>query len=453
MDNRAQMLVTSVRRLLRRKAGRNIQKILSRTHTADVALLLEQLDSSDRLETFLLETSLDRKAEIFSYLDSKIQNDILPKLDKSDVTRMVQNMNTVDAADLLRNLQDEVSQEILDSMVKETKEEVTDLMRYPEDSAGGLMSPDMLALDQELTVSQAIIEIQKHDDEAALIAFYVYVVDENHHLVGVLSLKQLLLSRPGDVLKNIMSTDAISVGVSVDQNHVAKLVERYDFLALPVVDETNKLVGVITVDDVIDVIREEAQEDLMAIGQIAGGDDFSLFGQLKSRIVPLALLFIGGFFCYVLIHYWLNADSVESLLLSISASIPLVIAVSDAFGGQAATVALSSMRGGQSDIKAFGTHMVQELAVSLIMGFGFGTLFCLLTIPFSGDTRLSLLMGIMLLIQLITAGFAGNFVPLLLQKMKIDPAASTISILTTLSNISSVFFLYGFARWLYLRIN
>src|SRR5690606_3664867 len=278
IDSRLIILISSVRKLLRRSAFKNIQTILDKTHAADIAAILSELDPPERKAILGLRISIEKKSEIISHLSSEIQKEIIQALERDEVAAIISEMETDDAADLLGGLSEELSQTILDSLHIDEKREVTDLMRYPEDTAGGLMSSDYLAFSQELSVSEVISKIQS-DENNASVTFYIYVVDDAHKLSGVVSLKEIILSKPRDALKDIMTTNVVSVPLETDQVDVSKIVERYDFLSVPVVDENNTLMGVITVDDVIDVIREEAQENLLAMGLVSASDDESPWGR------------------------------------------------------------------------------------------------------------------------------------------------------------------------------
>ncbi len=443
IDNRTRILIASIRKLSRREAWKNIQRILGRAHTADIAAVIEGLDSEERAMVLKLENAIGRRAEIFSFLPRRIQIELLAHFQKTEIASLVGMMSSDDAADLLRDLQEDVSKEILNSMVKEDKEEVVNLLRYPEDTAGALMSSDMLALKESLMVSEAIVAIQNEDPDS-LIAFYVYVVDESGKLVGVVSLKELILSKPHQLLKEQMSTDVISVRVETTPQEVARVVERYDFLAVPVVDETHTLVGVITVNDVIDVIREEAQEDILALGQVTRSEveDFSLVGAIKARLPSLMVNFLGGSFCFLIIYYVLRSQ-VPLTVTAIVAMTPLILAVSETIGNQSSALAMGALRSGRIDLFQMGSHMFEEVEVNLILGAAFGSLMTVIILFVTGSGATSISLGLILFLQLLLAATLGNLIPILLSKMQVDPAARTISVLTVVSNILSILFLYG----------
>jgi magnesium transporter len=445
IDSRSRILTTSVRKLLRRGATRNIQRILSKTHTADIAVVLDQFESEDRVRLLQMEPSDERRAEILSYLDKRTQQELLEALSKEQVQKLVGLMDSDDAVELLRNLEEDFSQDILKSMGREDQDEVQNLLRYPEDSAGGHMTSDILAFKQELTAVQAIQEIQARDDES-LVTFYIYVVDDARHLVGVVSLKQLLLAKPHEPLASIMSSDVIRASVDLPQTDVARMVERYDFLAIPVVDEGNRLVGAVTVDDVIDVIREEAQEDLLAIGQVGSSGEFdgSTRAQLRNRIPSLSLSFFSGFICFVLIDFIFVTERGNSVS-AVSAFVPLLIAFGSTASTQAATWTIGLIRAGQFDRRAMGAHFLAELQTTLVLGLGFGTLLYAIARLTTGAHALSALIACVLVLQVAMAAFVGNVIPIVLQKVRLDPAVAAISILTATSNVASVALIYGAA--------
>ncbi|MCJ8276515.1 MAG: magnesium transporter, partial [Bdellovibrionales bacterium] len=282
-------------------------------------------------------------------------------------------MESDDAADLLGRLPEDMSQLLLSGLNTDELQDVEELMAYPEDSAGGLMGSEFLTMTEELTVSAAIQKIQSMDE--GLISFYIYVINESERLVGVLSLKQLLLSRPNEVLNDIMSMDVISVDVTTDQNDVAKTVEKYDFLSLPVIDESKKLVGVITVDDVIDVIREEAAEDIHAMGMGGAPLDESIWVHLKSRLPWLILASIGGSVCYGILSEALKPSNIDLVLRNSIALLPLVFLIVSTLSSQTVTMIVSFLRTHSATTKKSWRDLKKEFTIGLSLSFIFTVVF------------------------------------------------------------------------------
>ena len=211
-------------------------------------------------------------------------------------------------------------------------------------------------------MNEAVKEIQNEEDDIG-VAFYIYVINDNEQLVGVVSLKQLLLSKKSERLKSLMTTDVITVSVDMKQEKVAKVVEHYDFLSVPVVDQGNVLVGVVTVDDILDVIREEAEENLLAMGQAGLGIDASTFERLRARLGWLILSFIGGLMCFGIVYlfgFFGHKEKVMSFMWVIAAFIPLLLSIGATIGSQAATVTVGALRSGKLESKNLVNHLNKE---------------------------------------------------------------------------------------------
>lgn len=443
LDSRLKILISSVRKLLRRNALKNIQIILDKTHAADIAVILKELDQQERSVLLGLKIPIEKKSEIISHLDENIQKEVVEQLDRAQVTAIVTEMDTDDAADLLGNLSDELSQTILDSMETDEKREVTDLMKYPEDTAGGLMSSDYLAFPQHLTVAEVISQIQS-DENNASVTFYIYVVDDAHKLSGVVSLKEIILSKPRETLKEIMTPDVVSVPLEMDQVEVSKIVERYDFLSVPVVDETNTLMGVITVDDIIDVIREEAQENLLAMGLVSASDDESPWGRIKARSAWLLVTYIGGVICYNFIWSLLYEKTSQSWL-AVTASLPIILAMSSAVGLQSATSMVNALISESLDFKAIKKLLQNEMICSLVFGVVFGLLSMTLSLLAGETFFISGFMALSLFAQLVCSVAIGALIPLAMKRIGVDPTVASVSLFLATSNITAVLITFGAA--------
>jgi len=283
------ILLDSVKRLLRRGATANLQKIINKTHAADLSVLFRSITFADQLRLFDMIKDIERKGILFSELDEDSLLRLVDNLDIDDIVKILENMATDDVADLLGRLPDEKSGAILEKMKKEGSEEIEDLLRYDDDTAGGIMIPDFIALKEDLTAREAIEALQKDYIDVEM-PFYLYVVDEYNNLVGVSSLRQLVVVPPDTRLRDFMATDVFSVTTNMDQEEVAKIVAKYDILAVPVVDENNQLVGIVTVDDVIDIFRAEATEDILKMAGV--GEEFiETKSVMRSTRIRLPWLF------------------------------------------------------------------------------------------------------------------------------------------------------------------
>ncbi len=263
MDNdRNRILIESIRRLLRRGAASNLRKIVTKTHAADLTSVFHSLPLPDQRRLFDVLEDPEQKGELFSRLEVDDFLNLVKEIDLQEIADIFEEMPTDDVADLLGQMPEDMADDILKKMKEDESEEVEDLLSYGDDTAGGIMVPDFIALTEDTTAKAAIESLQEEHQDVEM-PFYLYVVDEYGKLTGVSSLRQLVVVPPETSLKAFMTTDVFSVTTDMDQEEVAKLVARYDILAVPVVDESNRLVGIVTVDDVIDIFRMEATEDML----------------------------------------------------------------------------------------------------------------------------------------------------------------------------------------------
>ncbi|MCC7405899.1 MAG: magnesium transporter [Bdellovibrionales bacterium] len=459
IEDQTKMLIATIQKLLSRGARHNVQRILAKTHQADIAAILHGLDPDERFDVLTMEPSPEKRAEIFSYLDQEIQQDIINRLDKNEVIKLVDLMESDDAADLLGNLPEQETKEILASMVQEDSRDVADLMGYPEDSAGGLMSSDYLALHREKTVGDAIQAIQDGEDTLSGM-FYVYVINSNEQLVGVVSLKQLLLTKRTTQLQEIMQPDVITVTLDMPQQEVAKTVERYDFLSVPVVNSNNRLEGVITVDDVIDVIREEAAEDLLAMGRAGAGVEGTLWDQIKARTPWLLFAFVGGCLCFIIVFVfgYIGDESSQRVdqMWIVAAFLPMILSIGATAGSQSAAVTIDAIRAGWFELGKMGFHVRREISLSVAFGLSLGVIVLVLSeVSFGGTEFAKALGGVMLggqlgkilggavLIQVLVSMLFGSFLPIAIHRAGMDPTVGNVPLFTAVADLSAVAVLFG----------
>src|SRR6188474_808004 len=300
VPRRNDLVLESVRRLLRMGATPNLLNLLQKQHPADLAQVFSELNEKDCHAVFniLVERNGKLAAEALSELGPEKGSLLLADRPADDIPRLLQEIPSDDAAALIDHLPEEVSSVVLDLIRPKPGGGVSELLEYEEQTAGRLMNPNVFALSEEMTAGESITALQK--DRDVEMVFYLYVVDERRHLVGVVSLRRLLLVAPDTPLKRIMTTDVYSARVDTDQEEVARQVASYNLLAIPVVDVENKLVGIITVDDVIDVIKDEATEDVFRLAGVSKDDGVltppydSLRQRLPWLLVNLATAFLAA---------------------------------------------------------------------------------------------------------------------------------------------------------------
>jgi magnesium transporter len=444
IEERSKKLAVTMSKLYRRGAERNIRKIIAKSHSADMAGVLESLETEERISIFQLVPTVEMKAQILSHMSQSLQGEISLVLNPNEVQEILSQMQTDDAADLLSHLPEELSKAILKGMPLEDVQEVEELMGYPDDSAGAIMNPEVLTLDENQTVSQAIQKIQ--DSEEDLISFYVYVVNDAGHLVGVLSLKQLILHRPQVILKDIMETGVISVEVITSQMEVAKIVEKYDFLALPVIDTDKKLLGVITVDDVIDVIREEASEEMLSRGMAGFSGEESFWGHFRARLPWFFVCLMGGLICFYALYggvFRQNSNVPWELICMIPMALFLVTILSN----QTATLTVDFLRSGKNITDGWTLFFKQEFMLAFFMGALLSVVSLGLLLTLNVENESYYLFSLSFLVLVIISVLLSIFTPILYQRWSEDVSVATIPISVIVSNVASILILAAFGHF------
>jgi magnesium transporter len=430
------ILLESIKRLLRRDATSHLLKIVKKVHAADLALVFDSLSIHNQRRLFDLMDDVDIKGEVFSNLDEDTFLGLVDQMDLDDIVEILDLMPRDDVADLLGRLPVEKSDAILEKMKKEGSEEVEGLLHYEDDTAGGIMVPEFIALEEDTTAGEAIQSLQKEHLDVEM-PFYLYVVDANGKLIGVSSLRQLVVVPPNTPLKNFMTTDVFAVKTDMDQEEVAKIVARYDILAVPVVDDTNKLVGIVTVDDIIDIIREEATEDILKM--VGVGEEFvettSIFRNIKMRMPWLFASCIGGIVASFIIGYF---QSSLSKLAYLAAFIPVIMGMGGNIGVQSATITVRGLATGRLNIRDLWSVVSKQLMVGLMLGLFYGFVVGLVAQLKYNRELFALSVGIGVLSSMTLAALAGSLVPMTLAKINIDPAIASGPFVTTAIDIVSV---------------
>jgi magnesium transporter len=439
------VVLDSVKRLLRMGATANLVNLLHKQHPADLAQLFSDLPEKDRRSAFalLVERNSKLAMEALSELGPEAGAALLADRSADEIVKLAQELPSDDAAAIIDYLPETLSASVLELIQKRPAgADVGELLEYAEQTAGRIMNPKVFALSEDLTAAEAITALQAARDVEMV--FYLYVIDARRHLVGVVSLRRLLLVAPTTPLKRIMTTDIISVRADMDQEEVARQVASYNLLAIPVVDEENKLVGVITVDDVIDVIKDEATEDVYRLAGVSSDDRVftrpseSLRKRLPWLIVNLATAFL--------------AASVVALFSSSIGYLPMLavlMPVVAGMGGNAATQTLTVIvRGIALGELTWGNTrkaLLKEAAVGIGNGVACGFIGAIVVLIFKGDPMLGLVLGLAMVVNMFIAATAGTLIPLTLRALKVDPALASSVFITTLTDMFGFFSFLGLA--------
>lgn len=445
--DRSKILIDSIKRLLRRDATPHLRKIVNKTHAADLSVVFHSLSIPNQHKLFDMIEETEQKGALFSELDEDAFLALNEGIELDDVVKIFEHMPTDDVADLIGRLPDEMSDAIIKRMKKESSEEVEGLLHYGDDTAGGIMVPDFIALREDSTAKEAIESLQKEHLDVEM-PFYLYAIDEYGKLVGVSSLRQLVVVPPESPLKDFMATDVFSVQTSMDQEEVAKIVARYDILAVPVVNETNQLVGIVTVDDVIDIFREEATEDILKMAGVSGDEFIETQSVARSTRIRLPWLFascIGGIIAFFIIGHF---EGSLRKLAYLAAFIPIIMGMGGNIGTQTSTIVVRGLATGRLNIRDTWSVVFKELAIGFILGMVYGFLIGMVAQLRYSTIQVAISVGLAVISSMSVAALVGSLVPMGFARINIDPAVATGPFVTTAIDIISVYFYFEIATTL-----
>ncbi|MES2798603.1 MAG: magnesium transporter [Bacteroidota bacterium] len=416
-------------------------------HFADIADILDKLSIEEaRFLYFQLEEDL--KADVLMELEEDIRDRFIASLSSKEIADELENLDSDDAADILGELPEDKIQEVISHMEDdEAAEDIVDLLNYDEDTAGGLMQKEFIKARVDWPVDRCLVELRRQAEDVDHV-YTIYVVDENNKLIGLLSLKRLLFASPKTKIIDLyQGKNVITVKTSDSQEDVAQVMEKYDLVAVPVVDLQNKLVGRITIDDIVDVIKEEADKDF----QLATGindkveESASIFRISRSRLPWLVIGMFGGILgSQVISGFSLNISKIPAL----AAFIPLITAMGGNVGVQSSAIVVQSLAKGTTHFKSMGKRLSKEIMVALLNAlvlslliFGIATWFETMT--------LGIVVSISLFTVIIFAATMGTIIPLVLDKYKIDPAVATGPFITTLNDVTGLFIYFTIGMLLF----
>ena len=435
----AQALIDEIRELLQRENLDEALALFDRLHPADQGDLLVELPQ-DTQQDIIGEMTYQATAEIFEYIDPdeavQVAAPITPRL----LADILDQADPDVAADVLRGIPDEQTAQTLDAMTE--SREVIPLLEYADDTAGGLMNPEFLAVSRNLTAVLALdaIRIRARDAE---VTSYALVVDEEGRLVGHAAIVDLALARDDEVVANLVADDMVSVSVDTDQEECARIMQRYNVNELPVVDGSGVLRGIIMGDDVLDVLKEEATEDMYRLAGVGGEAVFGpLSGAIKSRLPWLGVNLATAFLAAMAIGLF---ETTIGRVVALAVLLPLVTSQGGMGGIQTLTLAVRSMALGELPSTQGMKLVSRELMLGAAHGLLFGLLVGIAAYAWKGDYMLGVVLAIAMLCNMVIAGLTGAGVPLLLRKAGLDPAVSSAVFITTFTDIMGILLFLGIA--------
>lgn len=437
----------AVLRLIRAGARSNLRKVIAKSHPSDLARVFESIGTIERRELLQLIFEGGKLGNTLLEFADDVRLDILSELEDSMIARIITEVSSDDAADLLETLPRDHHEAILNALRDPLlRRQIRQLMSYDSSTAGGIMQTEFCALIESETVGNAVAVIRQRGREKPF--FYLYTLDDENRLSGVVSMRQLLLSDNDETLESISNKQIVKVFVDEDQERIATLVYKYDLLAVPVVDAKNHLVGIITIDDVMDVVEEEASEDIY---KLAGSNvEELMYGNriLKISRVRLPWLIISiatGFLTANIIHFF-NTTLTEVIALAFF--MPIITGMSGNVGTQSAAITVRGIAVGRIGLQRFWSTVFREMRVGFVLSLICGALAGIVGWVWLGNPMLGVVIGISMIAGITFAASSSSLMPILFSKMGVDPAVASGPLVTTINDCTSITMYLGIASFL-----
>ncbi len=442
------MTIEEIKALVNEKKYQELRSTLISLNEADTAAVLEELPKEWQIALFRLLPK-DQAADVFSFLPTDIEQEIITSLSDSEATEIIDNMMADDAADLMEEMPAIVVKRLLANTTADTRRSINHLLKFPEDSAGSIMTVEFVDLKENLTVAQSIERIRDIglDKETVNNCF---VLDPARRLVGMVTLRSLILTSPDDVIKDIMEENVISVDTLTDQEEVARMMSKYDFNSLPVVDSEARLVGIITIDDVVDIITEEATEDIQKMAGIMPTETpylkTSSFKLWRKRILWLLLLMISATFTGGIITHF---ESALSAFIILTAYIPMLMDTGGNTGSQTSTMIIRALSLNEVDFTDIPKIWGKEVVTALLCGLSLAGANFIKMIFFDHlDVQVAAVICLTLMVTVLAADFVGCTLPILATKAGLDPTVMAAPIMTTIIDALSLLIYFQIATHL-----
>ena len=436
MEERNELEV--VQELLETKQYTRLRQLLAEMNDADIAAYMDELDETDMLKVFRILPK-DLAADVFSYLEVENQQMIITSLTDKEAANIIDNLMADDATDLLEEMPANVVKKLLANVSPEARRDINHLLRYPEESAGSIMTVEYVDLKENLTVEQAIERIRKVGVDSETINI-CYVLDAQRKLMGTVALRYLLLSESDEIIGDIMHENVISINTLMDQEEVARQFKKYDFTAMPVVDNENRLVGIITVDDIVDILEEEATEDMEKMAAIVPSDKpymrTSVWETYKKRIPWLLLLMVSATFTGQIIH---SFEAALSVYASLIAFIPMLMDTGGNAGGQASVTVIRGLSLGEIEYGDVPAVIWKEVRTAFLCGLTLAAAnFVKLLLFDKVGAAVALVVCITLVVAVLMAMLVGCILPVAAKRIGFDPAVMASPFITTIVDALSL---------------
>lgn len=444
--------ITQIKELVEAQDKQASRALINELHPADIAEIFDELNIDEAKFLYLLLDG-ETPADVLIELEEDVRERFLLALPSDVIAKeFINDMDSDDAADIIGDLPEDKQEEIL-SHIEDIEHvgDIADLLNYHEDTAGGLMGKEYIAVQEEWDVATSVQEIRRLAEDVDEL-YFVYVVNKDNYLHGYVSLKDLLLSKPDNVIKNLIKLDVISVKTDTDAEEVAVIMEKYDLVSLPVVDNIGRLLGRITIDDVVDVMREEAEKDYQLISGITSDVESSdkIFQLTRARLPWLLIGLMGGILGSQVIRHH---EAEIQIYPEMAFFIPLIAAMGGNVGIQSSSIVVQSLANNSLGIESTARKLVKEFSVGLVNGMICSSVLFLYNIFMSDTFALTITVSVSLLTVILFASVFGTLIPLTLNRFKIDPALATGPFITTINDIFGLLIYLTIGRYLYMAFH
>jgi magnesium transporter len=436
-----------IKRLINEKEFKVLKELLKDEEPADIVGMIEELPHDEKIVVFRFLPK-DTAAEVFSQLEKDDQMELISLFKEDKLKEIIENMEPDDRADLLEELPANVVKKLLSHLSDEERKNTLALLNYPEDSSGRIMNPNFLDLKENMTTKEALLYIKKEGSKKETI-YTLFVIDNTRKLKGVVELKDLIFAQEEEKVKNIMDEDPTYVTVYENEEEVARIMQDYDLLAIPVVDSEKRLVGIITIDDIVDVLEESATEDIQKMAAVGVTETSyfhtSIFELVKSRVIWLgALLLFESVAVFVIEGF---SDVLQKITI-LAAFMPTINAIGGNTGGQMSAIIIRSMALGDIDDNDLKKVLKKEIISGIILGIILGIIMFLRAIINTREPMIMLSLALSIVVVVIVSNLLGAILPFIAKKMKLDPALISGPFIATLMDILSMFFYFSIALFL-----
>ena len=430
--------------LLENKRYTNLYKYLKQLNNQDISLLFEELSTEDIVLLFRLLPK-DEAAEVFSYMEPDLQEQLINNLTDKELKLVIDELFMDDTVDLIEEMPSNVVKRILKTVNKEDRNTINELLKYPSDSAGSIMTTEFVDLKINMTVEDAFKKIKKIGLNKETV-YTCYVLDIKRVIIGIVDIKDLLLADRDALIKDIMETNVVTVNTLKDKEEVTKLFDKYDLVALPVVDKENRLVGIVTIDDAIDVLQEETTEDFELMAAITPTEESyfktSVFKHARNRILWLLLLMVSSMITGGILTHYEEAFAAVPLLVSF---IPMIMGTGGNCGSQSSTLIIRGMAVDEIEPKDFFRAIWKEFRVALLAGTALAIVNGIRIMIQYGNLKIAIVLGLTLIGTACLAKMLGCALPMLAKKLKIDPAIMAAPIISTILDSCSILIYFNIA--------